>query len=1009
MSRVPALTPLPLRSLLERIAHEWQTRHRIFDLPSARFWRPPIDVDLGIELLGIPAGSPIGPAAGPHTQMAQNIVLAWLGGARVFELKTVQVRDDLEIARPCIDMATVGCNTEWSQELSVPQSIEEYVKAWMIIAILREWEPLHDLVGADPGPHVFDLSVGYDLAGVTSPKVAAFIDTMRDADHVIQRLRAEIPREFGSLRDLDFPGAVASTVTLSTFHGCPPSEVDAISRHLIDRHALDVIVKLNPTLLGFGRVVEILQEILGYRHLRLDRHAFPEDLQFDQATELIEGLNAHATRRGRRFGIKLTNTLVVDNDTGYLGDDPMYLSGAPLHVLATTLLDDLINAMPGRFDLVGHDGPIQVTFSAGVNTDNLGDTLGMGVVPATICSDLLEPGGYGRLKPMLQQLERELLQVGAKSLGEWRRHRWGAAREAGYRGPVEQHMAELLAGELRPAYDIDGTSRPIRALDRDLQMWGCVSCNLCVTVCPNDAFFSIRTPVELELEGRQQYMVLAELCNDCGNCLTFCPERGDPAQIKPRLYLDARRFATAEGQGFYLSAGTPDQPLTITGLPGHEADAERLSTVLTRSIESPPIQFDFDTEQRRRPRVNGMRLAQRLDDLAQIGAIEGTDGCSRLALTDADRLGRDLVVTWMNDLGLDVAIDGIGNVVATMPWHDDSAPVLTGSHIDTVATGGRYDGNLGVLAGLEVIESVLRSDVPLARPLGVAFFTDEEGARFPPDMLGSLVFSGGMPIEDALAIVGIDGAVVGEELDRIGYRGAAPSPGRPPHAFIELHVEQGPVLERTGRVIGAVSEVQGISWTEVTITGQSNHAGTTPMAMRHDPAVAAGRLAAFVHDLAVEIGAPQVGTVGKIDVHPNLVNVVPASVTMTVDLRNTDDDVLEAAEQRVADYLHALAEDLGLTITTRRLARFEPVQFDPELVDLVEQVAADNGYDSLRMPSGAGHDAQMLARVTRAGMIFVPSHRGLSHNPHEYTAPDHVEAGANVLLDVMVALANEVH
>ncbi len=209
-------------------------------------------------------------------------------------------------------------------------------------------------------------------------------------------------------------------------------------------------------------------------------------------------------------------------------------------------------------------------------------------------------------------------------------------------------------------------------------------------------------------------------------------------------------------------------------------------------------------------RVDAARLVRRLDELGRVGAIDGTTGCARLALTDEDRAGRDLVLAWMRELGLEISIDGIGNVVATMPHPTDRAPVMTGSHIDTVATGGRYDGNLGVLGGLEVIETVLASGLDLARPLAVGWFTDEEGARFPPDMLGSLVYVGGLPLEAALEITDADGVAVGDELDRIGYRGTAPIPGRVPHAFVELHIEQGPVLEDAGIRIGAVEGVQGI-------------------------------------------------------------------------------------------------------------------------------------------------------------------------------------------------------
>lgn len=404
-------------------------------------------------------------------------------------------------------------------------------------------------------------------------------------------------------------------------------------------------------------------------------------------------------------------------------------------------------------------------------------------------------------------------------------------------------------------------------------------------------------------------------------------------------------------------------------------------------------------------RIDIDRLQQRLADLAAIGAIAGTEGSSRLALTDDDRAGRDLVVTWMRDLDLQVSVDGIGNVVGVMSGKTDGPPVMTGSHIDTVRTGGRYDGNLGVLAGLEIVETLKGADLVPERPLAVAFFTNEEGARFAPDMLGSLVYVGGMSLEEGLAITGIDGAGVGDELERIGYAGAAPLPAPAPHAFVELHIEQGPVLEVEGITIGAVTGVQGISWTEVEVTGQSNHAGTTPMSMRKDPGYVAAACAAFVRELCNELGEPQVGTVGRIELRPNLVNVVAASANFTVDLRNTDEMVLQDAERRVKDFLDETAAAEGCTYTTRSLARFEPVEFDPDVVSLVAETASDLGHSVRTLPSGAGHDAQMLARLCPTAMVFTQSKDGLSHNPAEFTSSADLEAGANVLLHTMLALA----
>ncbi len=410
-------------------------------------------------------------------------------------------------------------------------------------------------------------------------------------------------------------------------------------------------------------------------------------------------------------------------------------------------------------------------------------------------------------------------------------------------------------------------------------------------------------------------------------------------------------------------------------------------------------------------RVDGDRLWQRLEALGEIGAVHGPNGergSARLALTDLDRDGRDLVVSWMVDLGMHVEIDAIGNVVATRAGDDPTAAaVMVGSHIDTVRTGGRFDGNLGVLAGLEIVETLAQHDITTRRPIQVAFFTDEEGARFAPDMLGSLVYVGGLAVEAALDVLAADdGARLGDELSRIGYAGPTPVPAAGfPHAYAELHIEQGPILEDEGVTIGVVTGVQGISWTEVTVTGQSAHAGTTPMQLRHDAMAVAARTIHEVRLIAGYVGAPQVATVGMLDVTPNLVNVVPSKVVFTIDLRNTDEARLKDVEAQVFAACHAFANDEGCDISMRTLARFEPVEFDADMIDLVEATAQRLGHTTKRMPSGAGHDAQMLARVCPTSMVFVPSVDGLSHNIAEYTEPADIESGANVLLHVVLARA----
>lgn len=405
-------------------------------------------------------------------------------------------------------------------------------------------------------------------------------------------------------------------------------------------------------------------------------------------------------------------------------------------------------------------------------------------------------------------------------------------------------------------------------------------------------------------------------------------------------------------------------------------------------------------------RLDERRLLGALDDLATIGAIDG-GGCARLALTDEDKAGRDLVSGWMKELGLDVQVDAIGNVFGVRAGRENVAPVMTGSHIDTVRTGGRYDGNYGVLAGLEVVRALNVAGVTTRRPIAVAFFTNEEGARFQPDMMGSLVHVGGIGLNEAYAASDKDGASVGDELRRIGYLGAVRPGALKPHAFVELHIEQGPILDEEKVRIGVVESVQGISWTEYSVTGVSNHAGTTPMRLRRDAGYVASSVNLFVRKLACEMGGDQVATVGSVAFRPNLINVVPNRAVFTVDLRNTDEARLKEAEAKVAAHIAEVAAAERVEVEAKALVRFEPVTFDAGLVDRVERHARALSLSTRRMPSGAGHDAQMMQRICPTAMIFVPSVAGLSHNVKEYTEAADLAAGAQVLLNLMLELAEE--
>lgn len=406
--------------------------------------------------------------------------------------------------------------------------------------------------------------------------------------------------------------------------------------------------------------------------------------------------------------------------------------------------------------------------------------------------------------------------------------------------------------------------------------------------------------------------------------------------------------------------------------------------------------------------IDAQRLLGRIRELGGIGR-DGEGRLVRLAASDADRLGRDRFVRWLREAGLEIAIDRMGNIfgIWQVPENAGHAPILIGSHIDTVIDAGIYDGCYGVLAGLEVIETLKASALVPSRPLAVAAFTNEEGVRYSPDMMGSLVHAGGVGIDEALAAVGTDGSVLGEELARIGYAGDEEPGFLQPHVYLELHIEQGPVLEREGVPIGAVENLQGISWQRITIDGIANHAGTTPMSMRNDAGHAAARVVTFLHDRAKASNTPTVATVGTMRFEPNAINVIPSRAVFTVDLRDPFEHRLQAEEAALAAFLEDLAAGDGVAISVERLARFEPVIFDISIVELIEAAAKKRGYASKRMTSGAGHDAQMMARLAPAAMIFVPSAGGISHNPREHTADAELVAGANILLDVVARLADQ--
>ncbi len=401
--------------------------------------------------------------------------------------------------------------------------------------------------------------------------------------------------------------------------------------------------------------------------------------------------------------------------------------------------------------------------------------------------------------------------------------------------------------------------------------------------------------------------------------------------------------------------------------------------------------------------VNGERLLARLAELAGIGDT-GDGGVRRLALSEEDRQGRAWLVDQMNALGLRVEIDAIGNIFGTLDGRAAGAPVMLGSHIDTVATGGRYDGALGVIAGLEVVATLRDAGWNPHHPITVAAFTNEEGARFQPDMMGSSVHVGLMTLEAARAARDADLVAVAEALDGIGAAGPMVPGSIRPRAFLELHIEQGPILDREGGLIGAVEGVQGIRWFDIVLEGESNHAGTTPIAYRRDAGLVAAAIAVEARHTADAVPG-QVATVGRIVLEPGQINVVARRATLTLDIRNPDDALLDAAEARLRAFVADAARAQEVKAVITELARFPAVAFERRLVAAIEDAARRLGHAPRRMVSGAGHDAQIMAGFAPAAMIFVPSVGGLSHNPAEFTRPEHLVAGADVLLLATIALA----
>jgi putative selenate reductase len=603
----------PFAELIQRMRLEFQNQQAMFDLPARRWYIPDAAqataLDLSVRFHDRVAGNPIGPASGPQTQMAQNLVLSWLAGSRIMELKTVQINDELKISRPCIDAANVGYNVEWSQELRVAESLDQYVQGAMLIHMLRHapeefGRPFGDAdMAGTSGETIYDMSIGYDLAGIQSQKVVAFIRGMIDARESVERLREQIPRRLGRLRDLDYPTALSRSITLSTFHGCPADEIERICAFLLSELDVHVIVKMNPPMLGKERLEHLLYDVMGYTELRVNPKAYTSGLQFDESLEICGRLTQLAQSRGLKFGAKFSNTLEVENHRDFFQptEKIMYLSGAPLHVITLTLAGDFRKAVGGEFP---------ISFSAGVDRKNAANLVACGIVPVTTCTDLLKTGGYGRLPPYLHDLLQQMAKLGARTIDDFILDFRGQ-RAAASGDPIKAGFLNtpLIIAETQadPRYRAAQNRAVPKRIDSHLVTFDCITCDKCIPVCPNDANFAYHTgevrltyrdlevrpdgsvtPIgeerEFELKHSEQIANFADYCNHCGNCDTFCPEYDGPYLKKPNFYGGRRAF----------EAGAPHDGFLLEGAPGKLTLSGRMQARLYELAELPGGGYRYD-------------------------------------------------------------------------------------------------------------------------------------------------------------------------------------------------------------------------------------------------------------------------------------------------------------------------------------------------------------------------------------------------------------------------------
>lgn len=577
--------PIDINILLKRFIEGIKQGNNAYGLPVKNIFKGSDKFDISVNFHDKKASTPIGPAAGPHSQLAQNIVLSWLAGARIIELKTIQINDELDIPRPCIDLPNICFNVEFSQELTLEQSIREYVKAYMIIEIIKA----ENIIDFKPNSTdtIFEMSAGYDYEGITKNKIRNYINHLKDAFIHIEEIKKELSGDFEKYKDYEFDPHILNSITLSTFHGCPKDEIKDICEFLLNEIKINTTIKMNPTLLGKRKLKEILHKKLGYHNLHVTDNAYDMDIGFENAIDMVKSLKQTALDNGLSIGVKFTNTLEVINNRKVFKDDAMYASGEPLHVLAVALVDQFRSAL--------NDPDVVISFSGGVSEYNFAETSSLGLVPITACTDLLRPKGYSRLNSYIESLYNKMGAYNVNTLKEYSKVCFNSNDDdmfETYKHNTKRYLSKIY-DNLSFYMNSDSSNHKTKKKDEKLDLFNCTTCLRCISVCPNGAnfiyptekkdikysdfvltkpfkefklletkrdVFSIKKPVQIAHYD--------DACNECGNCTTFCPEMGLPFKDKPVIKSTLKDFEDSKLNKVFYIDNDMDKPIIHAKIDG---------------------------------------------------------------------------------------------------------------------------------------------------------------------------------------------------------------------------------------------------------------------------------------------------------------------------------------------------------------------------------------------------------------------------------------------------------